>query len=514
MLRLPPWAVAAAGAGVAVAAGYGAGWEALAPAAALSAREVRSVCSREGYSERDFWERARAAGVSAAVVEEESFAELGVRGEIVSFTRAEIERLRALGLLPSGAAVKPEAHWLPKGENFSRILQAAGRAGVKVSTASVAGLRMVEFSEGYDPSGLPLGLPPGLAARLAAGGIRPLSAFGLSQSRERVRVLAAGASPAAQMRAARSGPGGILRLGIDSGSGVEETLAVLRSRLRQLRAAGALGTQAQEAAVAPAGTGWRWPALAWLAGFLGPLVCVRAALQTLRRTLSWVPRSLPAASPVLEIAAGVAACAAAGAAFGLIQRLAFVSVPALLPENPWTAAALGPPLALAAAALYGPQWAELSKLMKRSVTVGDLLGALGLAALAAALLSPEEVPGWRTLRAGAGPWLDEHMTWWVRWRWREALVGYPCLVYSLALLQVKWRCSDCEESKTGWASGDTRGWLLAGMAAPVAVMCAFANAGLPAAEAAWQSACAAFFGGALGGVLVWLRASLPSINKK
>lgn len=508
--RLPIGLPATVLACVAAAAGLGAGWEAVPPAAAVAAEEVRALCSREGYAESDFWEVARALGIAAAIVEEETFSDLQARGEALSFTRAEIERLRALGLLTPAAAARPEAHWLARGENWPRVLAAAARAGVKVATAAASGYRIVEFPEGYEPGGLPLGLPPTLAARLAAQGVRPLPAAGLTRARYKVRTLPLSASAAAQLRAARSAPGGILRLTLGPG-GVEETLGMLRSRLRELRSEGALALEAVETAAAPTGGGWRWPVLAWLAGFLGPLVCVRAALQVLRRAGAWAPRAVPAASPVLELAAAAAAAAGAGAAFGLIQRFAYVSSPALLPENPWTAAALGPPLALAALALFGPDWAEISKLLRRPVTVGGLLGAAGLAALCTAVLSPEGIPGWKTLRAGAGPWLDENLGWWARWRWREALVGYPCLVQALALLHKKWNCPDCADSKTGWASGDPRGWLLAGLAAPVAVMCAFANAGLPAEEAAYQSAWAAGVGGILGGVLVCARvARAPS----
>lgn len=468
---------------------------------ALEASAVAALAAESGYGEKEIWERAKAIGVGAAVLREETLADLAARGEVLAFGRAEIEKWKALGLVSPGAPLAPGSLWVKEPAVVQRLLAAAERRAEDVSTAAAAGYVVLEFGEGPSLS-RPAGIDPAALALVKSLGLSIVLDDLQETEGWSPRLLGRDARLPAVLRAVYSHPARLLVIRLDPAQGVERSLERLRGLIKPLRERGVeVGGPAQPPPPPP---GLARLALAWLILALGPLLCARAGLEAFRRLRGWVLERQPIAAPVPELAAGIAGACATAMILGLLGSLAFG--PGQLEPLPYAAAALVAPAVLGVLALYPLEGRR--KLGGRPVTVRDALAWLGAAVLACLLLKPRaslEAAGlWEAAR-----WLGETSEglWWWRWRWRELAAGYPALLQALYLLERRLDCPGCMKDQP---LSDPRPWLLLGLLGPAGTIAAVAHPGAPLDMALWQSVQVLVLGLVFGGLFIGLRVWLAA----
>jgi hypothetical protein len=212
----------------------------------------------------------------------------------------------------------------------------------------------------------------------------------------------------------------------------------------------------------------------------------------------------PVASPVLQLAAGLASTAAFAAAAGLVVHAFAALTRQPLPRN-WAAATLVGPLVIAVLTLYTMDVESFRERLKKPATYGGLLSLGAVALAAAALLAPRwllhRAGLWQGLRAAAS---HVPAAWWWPWRWRETLVGVPALVQALFLINWRLECPDCASLPVSRVN-DPRHWFVVGLLAPIGVVAAVGQGSVPATLALLHTAWTLLLGGALGVVGIALR---------
>jgi hypothetical protein len=476
---------------------------------ALDASQAAALCAASGYSAADFWERAQAIGVGAALFSEETLGDLSARGDVLSFSREELEKWKAFGLVAPGVSLKPNALWVKNPLVLSRLLGAAERTGVSASTGSAAGYQVIEFKESLDAS-FPAGYD---AASLELAESKKLVPILGGKEALAGRVLGARAKLPAVLRAVYSHPRRLILLTLDPASGVEGNLSELRGLLKPLRLRGIALDLPQAASLGPQAdlpSAWRrW--LAWLLAAVGPLVALRVGLQGFKRARTCVLERWPLASPIMEIGAGFLAVVAVALGMGLATSLALgpggVSG---LPEG-LAVGALAAPILVGVLALYTWDWGYWKRRWGSALTLRDAAQFALSGLLVLLLLKPRLV-----LSAfGLWSWAERagefsEPLWWWRWRWREIVVGFPALLHAFFLLERRLGCPDCPGAKKGEPLSDPRGWLLLGLIGPSGVIAAVGHPGAPLFMVLGQTAVVVALGLAAGVGLIALRGPLLS----
>jgi hypothetical protein len=107
-------------------------------------------------------------------------------------------------------------------------------------------------------------------------------------------------------------------------------------------------------------------------------------------------------------------------------------------------------------------------------------------------------------------WLPERL-WWLPLRWREALVGVPCLLMAfyihLQRLESKQPRAGSSKSDHKPRETDPRHWLLLGLLAPIGTVHAFGLGLMPPEMLLTQTLQVFVIGSVLGGLLVVCRSS-------
>lgn len=495
--------------------------------AALDAEEVVALAAATGMPLEDLWERARTIGVGAVILRQKTLADLIERGDAFTYSRTEIEKWRAVGLVAPGVALKADVLWVKDKAVLKRVVDAADRAAIPVTTSSTAGYHLAEFPGGLDPSASaghdPQALKTAAGQRLIALLAGPMGE-GLAQVTLRpqadgsvvglpiagagtlaARTLDVSSKLPAALRAVNSHPRRLLILRLSPSAGAEGNLDALRALLRQLKASGVtLGLPPEGGA--PGRPSWPARGLAWLLAVIGPLLALRLGLQVFKAARTLVLQEWPIASPVPELAAGVLAAAGASAAAGLGVYACLTGASlAGLPDSLafWAVAA---PLTIGALALYSFDLRTLKRRWRQPTAVRDLL-ALGLLMLFVPFLFQP-----RALLTASGLWgLAERLQdasvsfWWWPWRWREMLLGFPCLLHALYLLERRLGCPDCPGSGKDEPLSDPRGWLLLGLLGPAGVIASVGRPGSPLELSLGQTAAAAAVGLGVGAAGIVLR---------
>ncbi len=471
--------------------------------AAVDASEFAALTGRPAAADEAFWERLKAMGVGAAVLREETLADLAARGEVAYFPPQEVARWRAAGILPPSSGARAGELWTRDAAARARAVEALAVAGVDASTATMPGALILP--PGVDLTRLPAGFDPGEVAAVSSAGLLPVAA-----SSRTVEVagavfwtstLFANARPGAVARAAFGRTRRLIVFRAVPGLGLEENLDALRSALKALRALGLSDQPPAPGSPAPAAGVARLAAI-WLIGLAGPLLAARAGLLAARFLRHPTRAVAPLLSPVPQTLAGLVAAWACAALAGLAA--AGLAGPGWRDggARAWMVWTWCAPLVVAASALAASRrparrgWAA-------PVRRRDLLG-LALFAAAAILLSAPRAAlrasalweGVDRLSAVAGA------LWWWPWRWREALVGAPALTLAYALI----------EERDGAAAGAapsllaTPGaWIVLGLMAPAGLIAAVGGGGEPAAAALRHGALAQAFGAVLGAAAAGLR---------
>lgn len=464
--------------------------------AAVDASAFAALAGRAPADAGELWERLKAMGVGAALLREETLADLAERGDVLHFTRAEVEKWRAAGLTSAGAGLRGDSLWSKDHGALSRAWEALAAAGLDASTSTMAGARALGLPFGVDLARVPAGFDPGEVAALSAAGLVPVAVstaatVAAAGHRLRVRTLAVDASRGEIFRAAYGRPLRLIVFRPGPRSSLDAELDRLRESLRLLRETGLSSTlPASRPPPLPSGRGERTARLAliWLLGVAGPLLAVRAALLCSRLVRARLDALAPAAAPVPEVLAGLAgswaAAGAAGAAAAWLAPEGWIDGPA----RAWTLWTWCAPAAVGATALFVAETASKRR-WSAPVRRRDLAALAGFALAAALLLAPRAAlrasslwDGFDRLSVSSGEF------WWWPWRWRETLVGVPCLAVALILIE-----------------SDPRGWLLLGLLAPAGMTAALGAGGLPLPVALRQSAEAHILGAAFGAALAGLR---------
>ncbi|HXT01086.1 MAG TPA: DUF5693 family protein [Elusimicrobiota bacterium] len=487
--------------------------------AAVDAGAMAALQGKRPEASGELWERLKAMGVSAVTLREETLADLAASGEVLNYSRAEVDRWRAAGLVAPSSALRGGTLWAKDAKSFARAADAFAARGLDVSTAAVAGAKALEIPAGADLSKIPAGFDPASVAALAGAGLFPVAAstaavVDVAGRRLWTRTLPVDAAPGEILRAALGRPLRLIVFRPRPELGLEENLTFLRASLKTLRDAGQPDTlpaprpDSGEGRAARAGR----LALVWLLGLAGPLLAARAALQAGRLarsklcTIASLSTIAPVASPVPQVLAGLAAAWAVSAFAGLV-------VAGVAPEGwrdgsarAWTVWTWCAPFAVGAAALFASAKPSRRGYWAAPVRRRDLVALIAFALAAALLLAPRA-----SLRASAFWESFDRLSaagalWWWPWYWRAALVGVPCLALSLALVEER-DAADPRQALAKLAS-DPRGWLLLGLLGPAGLVAATGGGGAPIDAGLLYGAAAWALGLATAAALAALRVFL------
>lgn len=481
---------------------------------AVEADAFAALTGRAPASTPEMWERLKAMGVAAVVLREETAAELADRGEVLHFSRAEVEKWRALGLVAPGGGPTPDSLWARDPKILERLTGALAARGIDASTVTAnGGGRSISLPSGVDLARVPAGFDPETVTIVSAAGLIPVAAStgpwaSVAGRRLWIRTLPVTARPPEVLRGVHGRAMRLLVLRPSPGAGPDETLESLRGALRTVKAADLPG-------VLPGGGQGSAPSrpedaarvlLFYAIGLLGPLLAARAGLSTERAVRGWVSARAPIASPVPETLAGLAVAWAAASVAGLLASAALAPERREEIARAWTVWTLAAPMITGAAALFAAEGPSVRARWRAPLRLSDLAAALALASALLLLLAPRAALG------AAGVWesVDRlsaaaDRLWWWPWRWREILIGAPSL--TVALILVGRREAGSGEAKF---LGDPRGWLALGLLAPSGAVAAIGSGGMSPELAVSHGAAACAIGGAIGFALAGLRARIEA----
>jgi hypothetical protein len=283
---------------------------------------------------------------------------------------------------------------------------------------------------------------------------------------------------------------------LDVHADLEHNLSALRELLKELRT---LGFSPELPAVYS--EGGRVGGIAWyLRATLGLLIAILAPMISLRAGISVLRRmerngKLPQAAPLREALAATGVTALTAVALGTAGY-------ALLADPTWRLDATWlrwggwlavPTICLSFLALYAQDPAEWKIFFRKPLAQPSSLRTAVPVVVAMLLLFPPAAveqwgpPAWFALisRAWAGGW-------WLSDRWRELLVGFPCLLVGLVVFFERLRQNNSPIVR------DPRAWLLLAMFAPVGVTQWMAQARMPVFALMVQTLQVAIGGAVLG----------------
>jgi len=502
----------------------------------LDADSVRVICERASYPEHRFLERVRIMGAAGLLFRDVPLSRYLKSAEALLFSEKEIGKLRAAGLADPGTPLSPGTVWIKDEHLLERVKRAAAAHGISLKPRRHGKMHVVELVSGGSPAEVSTGFDLPAVERAASSGLRPVfsvgsapglrlipkldrepvlllepglanDAEGLRLLRERIGAGAAWAAvtdeargdgflrgldiplsrviPAGSVRlsdgldaalSASKGKGaGLLLLGLDRTSGVEESLGALRRTLRGLRAH-RVGPSLQARSLDTRVPG-RVEALvrrgaALLIVCLGPILALRLGIRVLR-AMNRAGR-LPEAAPFLAGFSAMAVIAAAGACLGSAAHASLaVGDWRFLPSAPvWISSAASGSLFLGVLALFLPEPAQMRRAGRREAAGAAVLLAMVVVA-GILLFPPQPVLDW-----GPRAWLRAASSlfpslWWAPDRWIEICVGFPCLFVAACLFDERL------EKSSGKTGPDPRRWLLLGLFGPLGTISALAMVRTP-----------------------------------
>ena len=264
--------------------------------------DFTALSGRAAAATPELWERLKAMGVDAVVLREETAAELAGRGEAMHFSRAEVEKWRALGLVAAGGGPNPDTIWAKDAQALARLSSALAARGIDASTAPAPGAaRALELPPGVDLARVPAGFDPETVSVVSAAGLIPVAAsttpFAMVAGRRFwVRALPAGARTPLLLRAIHGRAMRLLVLRPDPAAGLDPNLERLRATLRTVKSAGVPSVPAAAAPAPPLSRGERAVRLFLVfgTGVMGPLLARMGPETGVEPSLLVANRVLPA----------------------------------------------------------------------------------------------------------------------------------------------------------------------------------------------------------------------------
>jgi hypothetical protein len=464
---------------------------------AVDAEAFSALSGRRPAADGALWERLKAMGVSAAVLREESLSDLASRAEILSFSRAEVEKWRAAGLVSPSSGIRGGTLWAKDPKSLARASEALAARGIDASTAVVAGAKALELPAGVDLSRVPAGFDPAEVAALSSAGLIPVAAssdaaVSVAGRRLWMRSLRADAPPGEVLRASLGRPMRLLVFRPVPERGLDENLESLRAALRVVRDADQSSVLPDTRHAPDVGDFERRVrlALVWFLGAAGPLLAARGALHSARAVRAKVAAWAPLAAPVPQVLAGL------GAAWAL-SAFAGLAVAGAAPlgwrdggARAWMLWTWCAPVAVGASALFASSTGRRGRGWAAPVRRGDLVLVAGLVAAAALLLAPRAAVRASALWESFDRVSAAGALWWWPWHWREALLGVPCLATALALIEGRDAAAAKGRHAEETELSDPRVWLVLGLLGPAGLVAAVGGGGSPLSAAVAHGAAA------------------------
>jgi len=141
---------------------------------ALDSAEAQAACSVSKFPEPEFFERAKAAGVTAVLLRPQSLAAAVQRGGLLHFTRADIDKMRQLGLVHSRSPLRADSVWSRDKGAVALLERMLKRRGLPVTETEMSGMRGLLFAEGAQPQSLTLGYDRRTLEEIRAQGLTPV----------------------------------------------------------------------------------------------------------------------------------------------------------------------------------------------------------------------------------------------------------------------------------------------------------------------------------------------------
>jgi hypothetical protein len=161
-------------------------------------------------------------------------------------------------------------------------------------------------------------------------------------------------------------------------------------------------------------------------------------------------------------------------------------------------------LIVAMLTLYTIDPDEWSRRLEEPAKWGQVVGLLAALVAAMCLVEPRSVAAALRIPSLSRLPAPSLLPWWWDWRWREVLVGWPCLLQAFFLVNWRMDCPDCATLEEH-SLKDPRTWFLLGLLAPIGIVASVGLEQAPRDAALVQTGWAALAGLLLGAALVALR---------
>ncbi|MBI5243958.1 MAG: hypothetical protein HY922_09825, partial [Elusimicrobia bacterium] len=140
----------------------------------LDGAEVEAACAVSKFPAPEFFERAKAAGAQGVLLRPRTLAAAAKGGDLMVFTRADVDKMRRLGLLSAHSPLRADSLWSRDKEAVALIERMLKRRGLAATVTEMAGLRGLLLSEDAQPETLTVGYDRQALERILSKGLTPV----------------------------------------------------------------------------------------------------------------------------------------------------------------------------------------------------------------------------------------------------------------------------------------------------------------------------------------------------
>jgi len=141
---------------------------------AVAEEDIRRVCAASGAPIPQFLERIHAAGATAVVLGDATWADLAKTGRLSLFDAGYAAALRALGLVDPTAEFPAPSIWARPGPDAEEVGTLLRESGVSFSSSALLGYAVFSLPEGMDIASMRTGPDPWFLAQARKAGLVPV----------------------------------------------------------------------------------------------------------------------------------------------------------------------------------------------------------------------------------------------------------------------------------------------------------------------------------------------------